>query len=109
MVSIPGGDEEPDEDLANFEGNVGNSTPVGIYPSGAAPSGHLDMAGNVWEWNQDSVGNGGGRVRRGGSWNVKARYCRSVFRINRKPDYRVDSLGFRLSRSLDPWRKVINH
>ncbi len=28
----------------------GTTCPVGSYPEGAGPYGHLDLAGNVWEW-----------------------------------------------------------
>jgi hypothetical protein len=35
---------------ANFGERVKLPAPVGIYPAGAGPYGHLDLAGNVWEW-----------------------------------------------------------
>jgi hypothetical protein len=98
----PWGDDEPNPDLLNFDANVGVPTPVGIYPAGAAPGGHLDMAGNVWEWTWDSYEEGGSnRVIRGGGWRDDALYCRSAIRLNgRQPGYRYDVLGFRLSRSV---------
>ena len=50
----PWGDEPPDKDRCNFNGNIGNTTPVGQYPRGATPDyGVLDMAGNVEEWCND--------------------------------------------------------
>jgi formylglycine-generating enzyme required for sulfatase activity len=37
-----------------FAGSVSGATmPVGSYPEGAGPYGHLDLAGNVWEWMAD--------------------------------------------------------
>jgi len=39
--------------LANFDGCVGDTAPVGSYPDGAGPYGALDMAGNAWEWVSD--------------------------------------------------------
>ena len=41
---------EPSDKLANYDKNVGVTTPVGRYPDGATPEGLMDMAGNVWEW-----------------------------------------------------------
>jgi len=97
----PWGNAEPNPELLNFDGNVDAPTPVGIYPAGAAPGGHLDMAGNVWEWNQDLYEKGGSfRVFRGGGWADVAHYCRSAFRYGARPGYRSDYLGFRLSRSV---------
>ena len=66
----PWGDEEPDEDLANFDDYYqdwkeenkkkrddkiiyNKTTPVGQYSKGASTYGCLDMAGNVWEWCYD--------------------------------------------------------
>ncbi len=109
----PWGKAGPDAETLNYDGNVGLPTPVGIYPAGAAPGGHLDMAGNVWEWceddwhsNEKSVSEdnsawideprGSYRVLRGGSWIHGARYCRSAFRFRYSPGYRADLTGFRL-------------
>ena len=46
----PWGGQEPDHNRCNYNGNIGATTPVGVYPAGASPSGCLDMSGNVWEW-----------------------------------------------------------
>jgi formylglycine-generating enzyme required for sulfatase activity len=40
---------EPNSTLANYNKNIGTTTPVGNYPEGATPEGLYDMAGNVWE------------------------------------------------------------
>ncbi len=41
---------EPGKNLANFNNNVGTTTPVDRYPEDATPLGLMDMAGNAWEW-----------------------------------------------------------
>lgn len=46
-------DEHLAEHLANFKESIGVATPVGAYPAGEGPCGHLDLAGNVWEWCED--------------------------------------------------------
>ncbi|HRD97882.1 MAG TPA: formylglycine-generating enzyme family protein [Rubrivivax sp.] len=75
-----------------------------------------DMSGNVWEWVQDcwhdsyagapsdggawtSGCSAGGRVLRGGSWNISARYSRAANRIDLAPGIRGYLFGFRLART----------
>jgi formylglycine-generating enzyme required for sulfatase activity len=49
----PWGDDWPVATLANFDGAVGRTTPVGLYPDGVSPYGCHDMAGNVNNWTAD--------------------------------------------------------
>jgi formylglycine-generating enzyme required for sulfatase activity len=77
------------------EGQVGRTSPVGIYPDGASPFGALDMAGNVWEWCEEAIGNRRDRRLRGGAWNNYAEYARSAYRNDGTPVYALDSVGFR--------------
>lgn len=46
----PWGDSPPNNERCNFDMQVGYTTAVGAYPTGASPYGVMDMAGNVWEW-----------------------------------------------------------
>ncbi len=98
----PWGDDKPNSALLNYNENVGAPTPVCNYPSGVAPGGYFDMAGNVWEWNWDTIGESElYRVIRGGSWFNKENDCRSEIRFRMKPDSRYNYLGFRICRSDD--------
>jgi formylglycine-generating enzyme required for sulfatase activity len=73
----------------------------------------IDMSGNVREWvwdyyglyagdATDPTGPGGGafRVARGGSWNASSSDCRAARRVTGSPDLRLDSLGFRIARTV---------
>ncbi|MCP4601175.1 MAG: formylglycine-generating enzyme family protein [Proteobacteria bacterium] len=48
---FPWGDAFPTTETAVFRGKV--TQPVGSRKEGAGPYGHLDLAGNVWEWVAD--------------------------------------------------------
>lgn len=111
----PWGDEPPDETLANFGTNIGDTTEVGTYsPLGDSPYGSADMAGNVLEWVKDwyskdysslldqvenPTGAGSSNIKakiaRGGSWIYPARRARSPFRVDRLPELREGNIGFR--------------
>ena len=99
-------------DLANYSGNVDETTAVGKYPPNAF--GLYDMHGNVWEWCQDDwhgdyknaptdgsawvSGENSTKVLRGGSWVNLPGYCRSASRYFYyfRRVYRIDFVGFRV-------------
>src|ERR1019366_4642223 len=99
-VRYPWGNQEPNEFRANYgEGGPGQPTPVGMYPEGATPQGVHDLAGNVFQWTADWLGDyseaaaknpkgpekGSGKVLRGGSWD----YYPAILR----PGYRDGGVG----------------
>jgi formylglycine-generating enzyme required for sulfatase activity len=85
--------------------------------------GIFDMSGNVcewcWDWYNESVTSndaiyiiddiinnpcgaslGSDRVRRGGSWSLNVYFCSISYRDNKSPDYKINSLGIRVVRSI---------
>ena len=117
---------------ANYDGNVGDTTPVGRYAANGY--GLYDMAGNVWEWcldaghefAYDQLGRGRNplfgldtiqelrenftakvhskRVLRGGAWNSSdAQRLRVAFRVtNAPPSLAYLDVGFRCVKDPAP-------
>ena len=103
------GDEEPER--MNFaETGLGQTSPVGGFPSGASPYGVEELSGNVWEWTRslwrdypydpsdgrEDLKAPGPRVLRGGAFFSNARLARCAYRYLSNPDNRYDSFGFRV-------------
>ena len=96
----PWGNTGPNDKLANYDVNVGATTPVGRYPEGATPEGLMDMAGNVWEWMENWYDKKKhARSLRGGSWSSTEYDLRCSVRDWSDPDGRYGGVGFRVVRS----------
>ena len=88
---------EPNEKLANYGRKVGQTTPVGRYSEGATPEGLMDMAGNVWEWQENwSDEKKEARALRGGSWDNTAGNLPCAARDFSHPGALWNDFGFRL-------------
>jgi formylglycine-generating enzyme required for sulfatase activity len=71
-----------------------------MFPTGASPSGVMDMAGNVWEW-QANLWKEGQPFRsvRGGAWSFRHDFARVGVRNGLDPDVRFVSFGLRVVAS----------
>jgi formylglycine-generating enzyme required for sulfatase activity len=80
---------------ADWNGQNGNVTTVGSGgPGSASFYGAFDMGGNVWEWNEQTIG--GDRGLRGGSW-IGSSSLQSSSRGNFGPTFVDRYIGFRVA------------
>jgi len=103
---------------ANWEASAGIPSAVGSYPAGAGPFGHLDLAGNMWEWALDwwdqtwyTDPNGNPcnncanllpattfRMSRGGGWDYLVEFLRGASRGHTSLGIPYPGLGIRCAR-----------
>jgi formylglycine-generating enzyme required for sulfatase activity len=96
------------DDAANAKAEMGQLTPIGIYPKGQSPYGIMDMAGNVWEWVADWFApyddpeqqDLRSKVLRGGAWNTDREQLRCTVRLMSEPGSRIGSVGFRCASDI---------
>jgi formylglycine-generating enzyme required for sulfatase activity len=99
----PWGSKAPGDALADYgqDFSSGRPAPVGSFPAGAGPFGHLDLAGGVWEWCKDHGfepwKDEDGRSLRGGGWADPADGLPSAFRSWRLAWRRLRYVGFRVA------------
>nr|HRC85321.1 SUMF1/EgtB/PvdO family nonheme iron enzyme [Thermoanaerobaculia bacterium] len=110
----------PNPQLARYaqDSKTGSPAVVGSYPAGAGPFGHLDLAGNVWEWCLDlwnaaaykgrkgvaenrveTRGDAEVRALRGGGWWSSAELLQSACRGGSPAWHRRGLIGFRVAVS----------
>jgi serine/threonine-protein kinase len=113
--AFPWGDQEPEDDLAAWKGSSRfheTTAAVGMFPKGVSPYGLLDMAGNVWQWTNDSYdkeiyaqyslghfdapASTKAKTLRGGGFCYDARLCRTTARAHLEHDKVQWDTGFRL-------------
>ncbi|UCH96488.1 MAG: SUMF1/EgtB/PvdO family nonheme iron enzyme [Candidatus Aminicenantes bacterium] len=91
---------KPSPKLANYNNDVGATTPMGRYPEGATPQGLMDMAGNVLEWMENLYKeNEPWRSFRGGSWLFDVSALRCSARDGDFPGIRDYGRVFRVVRA----------
>lgn len=88
----PWGDVFDSSKCNTSELGLEDTSPVGVFPSGASPYGVLDMSGNVWEWTQSLYG----------EWGAKEKGLKSVFQY----PYNSQDGRENLSAS-DDWVRVL--
>jgi len=86
---------------------VGDTAGVGSYPDATSFYGAFDMAGNVWEWNEEIGGSHPFRRYRGASWVDHVAFTASVSHLNSGPASAASYLGFRVATVPEPCSMLI--
>jgi formylglycine-generating enzyme required for sulfatase activity len=115
----PWGDDAPSQARAVL--GETDTRPVGGRLAGAGPFGHLDLAGNVWEWTASLMwsypydagdgregSRGGARVVRGGAFVHGAGEARCSYRHGMLPGAMDHYVGFRVAAPPDVSADVID-
>ncbi|MBI3268473.1 MAG: SUMF1/EgtB/PvdO family nonheme iron enzyme [Planctomycetes bacterium] len=106
----PWGNDYRSDHANGGEASLNTTSPVGMFPAGAAPTGSLDLAGNVFEWcstlrkpypymasdGREVPTADGARVLRGGAWLVDRASVRAACRLGLVPGARHGYAGFRV-------------
>ncbi len=110
---FPWGDDPPTHHANLWVRNgIGRLCATGLFPDGRGPYGHLDLAGNVWEWcsslywpypyTADDGREAGAadepRVMHGGSWRSRPVSARCAARQGEPSGDSFAVVGFRLAR-----------
>jgi len=107
--SYPWGDQFDASRCNALETEIGRTSAVGCFPSGASPYGALDMSGNVEEWcstkwrksyeepADENIRENASRVLRGGSFVNAQWYVRCAVRLPNVPFHAFRSAGFRVA------------
>jgi formylglycine-generating enzyme required for sulfatase activity len=120
----PWGNDPPTCDRANFAPhgarcaplvNATSTEPVGSHSTNAGPYGHLDLAGNLWQWMSDwysptyyasspssdprGPSTGDAHAKRGGSLIDEAFRLRTSRRWHHPTNDPVEDVGFRCAKS----------
>lgn len=79
------------------EGRYGWLTSVAEFIAGRGPYGHIDLAGNVWEWTSSPATDPQHFVLKGGAWVNDKRSASNGFRAAHRPELRTFYIGFRVA------------